>query len=98
MSVKADCDRLKQELSIANDKLSEFEIIIVQFSVCCMCQQLSLYSVGAATLDAVQLVLREERQAKEELLSSKQYIEMRSKEFIENQQRKLEKINLAKVR
>lgn len=37
MSVKADCDRLKQELSIANDKLSEFEIIIVQFSVCCMC-------------------------------------------------------------
>lgn len=54
--------------------------------------------MGAATLDAVQLVLREERQAKEELLSSKQYIEMRSKEFIENQQRKLEKINLAKVR
>ena len=52
----------------------------------------------AVTLEAVQIVLREERMAKEEILANKQSIERKSKEFIENQQRKLEELNQAKVR
>lgn len=46
----------------------------------------------------MQLVLKEERMSKEELLADKQSIERKSKEFIENQQRKMEELNQAKVR
>ena len=51
-----------------------------------------------ATLDATQLVLQEERRAKEEVIANKQNIERKSKEFIEGQQKRMEELNQAKVR
>ena len=42
-------------------------------------------------------MLEEERRSKDEILASKQSIERKSKEFIENQQRKMEELNVAKV-
>ena len=53
---------------------------------------------NVATLDATQLVLQEERRAKEEIIANKQNIERKSKEFIESQQKKMEELNQAKVR
>ena len=45
----------------------------------------------------MQLVLAEERKAKEEALANKQSVEKKSKEFIESQQKKMEELNQAKV-
>ena len=42
-------------------------------------------------------MLEEERRAKDDILASRQSIERKSKDFIENQQRKMEELNLAKV-
>lgn len=57
-----------------------------------------MFILNLVTLDATQLVLQEERRAKEEIIANKQNIERKSKEFIESQQRKLEELNQAKVR
>ena len=54
--------------------------------------------LNVVALDATQLVLQEERRAKEEIIANKQNIEKKSKEFIENQQKKMEQLNQAKVR
>ena len=59
---------------------------------------LSFVFLDIATLDATQLVLQEERRAKEEVIANKQNIERKSKEFIEGQQKRMEELNQAKVR
>lgn len=56
---------------------------------------MSLFTV---TLEAIQFALEDERKAKEEVLTNKQSIERKSKEFIENQQKQMEELNQAKVR
>lgn len=54
--------------------------------------------LNVATLEAIQLVLQEERRAKEEIMANKQNIERKSKEFIERQQKTIEELSQAKVR
>ena len=61
----------------------------------CTCTVLSISTTGA--LEDVQLVLEEERRSKDEIMAGRVSIERKSKEFIENQQRKMEELNQAKV-
>ena len=84
MTAQNNCEQLKKELAISNDKLRELKWCVP----CEWCSEQMFFSWSTVTLEAVQLVLQEERRAKEEMMSSKDYIQRRSKEFIENQQKR----------
>ena len=96
ITAKTTCERLKKELAIANDRLGKWSNGYIYRE--CKISKFCFFFLNLAKLDATQLVLQEERRAKEEIIANKQNIERKSKEFIESQQRKLEELNLAKVR
>lgn len=95
MTAKANCERLKKELAIANDRLGKLGAMKRNGALCAI---FFFSLLNVATLDATRLVLQEERRAKEEIIVNKQSIERKSKEFIESQQKKMEELNQAKVR